>query len=140
MRYPPTILMDSSILLAYYNARDNYHQPAKNFFENCTSDLLTTIPCITEVMYLLDRNWQVQNQFLRGVNLEVFAFVPLLAEDLLRIAELNQKYSDLPGDFADLSLVVISERLNIDAIATLDDDFYVYQRYRNQAFNRVFLG
>jgi uncharacterized protein len=44
----------------------------------------------------------------------------------------------LPGDFADLSLVVISERLNISAITTLDKDFDIYRRYRNQPFERVF--
>ncbi len=41
----------------------------------------------------------------------------------MRIAELNAQYADLRGDFADLSLIVIAERLNIAAIATLDKDF-----------------
>ncbi|WP_237746656.1 hypothetical protein [Planktothrix agardhii] len=60
-------------------------------------------------------------------------------EDFSRITELNEQYADLPGDFADLSLVAISERLNIPAIATLDSDFFgVYRRYRKQAFERVF--
>jgi uncharacterized protein len=36
-------------------------------------------------------------------------------------------------------LIAISERLNIPAIATLDNDFDVYRRYRNQPFDRVFL-
>lgn len=55
-----------------------------------------------------------------------------------RIAELNAQYADLPADFSDLSLVVISERLNVAAIATLDKDFDIYRRYRNQPFQRVF--
>ena len=96
--------------------------------------------CITEVMYLLSSNWRVQNQFLRGVELGVFAFTPLLPEDLVRIAELNERYADLPADFADLSLVAISERLNLPAIVTLDRDFDIYRRYRNQPFERVFLS
>ena len=37
-----------------------------------------------------------------------------------------------------LSLIAISERLNIEAIATLDKDFDIYRRYRNQPFIRVF--
>ncbi|MBW4582831.1 MAG: hypothetical protein KME42_24960 [Tildeniella nuda ZEHNDER 1965/U140] len=55
-----------------------------------------------------------------------------------RIAELNARYADLPADFSDLSLVVISERLSIAAIATLDKDLDIYRRYCNQAFERVF--
>jgi uncharacterized protein len=48
-------------------------------------------------------------------------------------------YQDLPVDFTDLSLIAISERLNISAIATLDKDFNIYRRYRKQSFDRVFL-
>ena len=40
-------------------------------------------------------------------------------------------------DDRDLSLIVISERLNISAIATLDSDFDIYRRYRKQSFERV---
>jgi predicted nucleic acid-binding protein len=118
---------------------DSYHHKVRLFFDQCTSNLLTTMSCITEVMYLLSDNWQVQNEFLRGVNLGVFAFTALVNKDLVRITELNQKYADLPGDFADLSLIAISERLNIPAILTLDSDFDVYRRYRKQPFERVFL-
>nr|WP_051036061.1 hypothetical protein [Stanieria cyanosphaera] len=65
--------------------------------------------------------------------------VSLLTQDFTRIAELNAQYADLPGDFADLSLIAISERLNISAIATLDSDFDIYRRYRKQPFERIFL-
>jgi len=41
---------------------------------------------------------------------------------ILRIAELFEKYSNLPADFADLSLVTISERCDIPQIVTLDRD------------------
>jgi hypothetical protein len=44
---------------------------------------------------------------------------------------------ELPGDFADLSPLTISERLNIAAIATLDKDFNIYRRYRRPPFDRV---
>jgi uncharacterized protein len=70
---------------------------------------------------------------------EVFEYCPLLSQDFIRIAELNAQYFDLPADFADLSLIAISERLNIAAILTLDRDFDIYRRYRNQPFDRVFL-
>jgi predicted nucleic acid-binding protein len=69
---------------------------------------------------------------------QVYDCEPLQSKDFIRIAELNIQYSDLPADFADLALIVISERLNISSIATLDKDFNVYRRYRNQPFERVF--
>jgi uncharacterized protein len=138
MTYHPVIIVDSGVLVAYYSVKDSYHQQERVFFERCTSNLVTTTACVTEVMWLLSPNWRIQNKFLQGVARGVFESIPLLPEDFSRITELNEQYADLPGDFADLSLVAISERLNIPAIATLDSDFDVYRRYRKQAFERVF--
>jgi predicted nucleic acid-binding protein len=139
MTHYPVILVDSGILVAYYSVKDPYHQQVRVFFERCTSNLVTTVGCATEVMWLLSSNWRIQNLFLEAVAKGVFETIPLLPEDFSRIAELNQQYADLPGDFADLSLIAISERLNIPAIATLDSDFDVYRRYRRQAFERAFI-
>ena len=89
-------------------------------------------------MWLLGFSWQVQNHLLLAVAQQVFESVPLLPQDFTRIAELNSQYSDLPADFADLSLIAVSERLGIEAIASLDSDFNVYRRYRKQPFVQVF--
>jgi predicted nucleic acid-binding protein len=140
MSYPPVVLIDSGVLVAYYNARDNYHLQIRTFFEQYTGRLVTTLSCITEVMWLLNSNWRLQNRFLDGVAKEVFECCTLLPQDCTRIAELNAQYSDLPADFADLSLIAISERLNIAAILTLDSDFDVYRRYRTQPFERILLS
>ncbi len=139
MIYPPLILIDSGILTAYYSGTDRYHGQVCQFLEGCTSRLLTTHSCATEVMWLLSSNWRTQNEFLLDLARELYECVPILPQDFTRIAELNAQYADLPGDFADLSLVAISERLEIGAIATLDSDFDVYRRYRKQPFERVFL-
>lgn len=138
MSYYPLILADSGFLFAYYSARDQYHQQVCSFFESCTSRLVTTPICIAEVMWLLGSDWRTQNEFLLDVAKELYECETLLPADFSRIAELNAQYADLPGDFADLSLVTISERLDIAAIATLDSDFDIYRRYRKQPFERVF--
>jgi uncharacterized protein len=139
MMYPPVMLIDSGVLVAYYSARDNHHPQARKFFEQYTGRLVTTLSCITEVMWLLNADWRLQNRFLDGVARLVFECYSLLPQDFTRIADLNAQYADLPADFADLSLIAISERLNIAAILTLDSDFDVYRRYRTQPFDRVFL-
>lgn len=139
-KYPPLILTDSSILVAYYSAKDNYHNRVCRFFEQCTSELITTLPCVTEVMYLLSSDYRTQNEFLDDLSKKLYQCIPLITEDFIRIKQLNKQYSDLPGDFADLSLIAISERLDISAIITLDSDFDIYRRYRKQPFQRVVLG
>jgi uncharacterized protein len=139
MTYHPLVLIDSGVLTAYYSAADNYHLQVCHWLESCTSRLITTHSCVTEVMWLLSSNWRTQNEFLLDIAKELYECVPILPQDFTRIAELNAQYADLPGDFADLSLIAISERLNIAAIATLDSDFDVYRRYRKQPFDRIFI-
>jgi len=139
INYPTKIITDSSILVAYYSAKDNYHRAIVNFFEQCSSELITTTACITEVMYLLSRNYRTQNEFLSDLSHQLYQCIPLLPQDFARIRQLNEQYADLPGDFADLSLITIYERLNISAIVTLDNDFDVYRRYRKEPFKRIYL-
>lgn len=56
------------MVVAYYSAADKYHAQALKFFERCTSQLITTVACVTEVMYLLAADWRVQNEFLLQVS------------------------------------------------------------------------
>lgn len=91
-------------------------------------------------MWLLAPNTKVQNEFLSALSKRAFLCEHLLPSDYQRIQELNTTYQDLPADFTDLSLIAISERLNISAIATLDKDFNIYRRYRKQPFDRIFLS
>ena len=107
MTYYPLILADSGFLFAYYSARDQYHQQVRRFFEKCTSRLVTTPICIAEVVWLLNFDWRTQNEFLLDVAKQLYECEQLLPQDFSRIAELNTQYRDLPGDFADLSLIVI---------------------------------
>ena len=121
------------------SVKDNYHDSVCRFFEECSSELITTTACVTEVMYLLSRDYRTQNEFLNDLAQKLYQCIPLLSEDFIRIKQLNEQYADLPGDFADLSLIAISERLNISAIVTLDADFDIYRRYRNKPFERILL-
>lgn len=132
------ILIDTGVLVALYDASDRYHHQVIQFLEGYRGRLITTVGCVTEVMWLLASDCEVQNEFLRHLASQIYECVPLQISDFARIAKLNAQYSDLPADFADLALVAISERLNIPGIASLDKDFDVYRRYRNQSFERVF--
>lgn len=136
--YGSFVLVDSGVLVALYNRRDRYHRQVVEFLGACTSQLVTTVGCVTEVMWLLAPDVRVQNHFLSTLEKGVVITEQLIAADYQRIQVLNLNYQDLPGDFADLSLVAISERLNIAQIVTLDQDFDVYRRYRREPFVRVF--
>ena len=139
------ILVDSGILLSYYQQQEPLHQAVIAFFDQNTAQLITSPICIAEVLWLLGNPCNpgvlaAQNHLLSAVSRGGIEAINLLPEDYARVAELNGRYADLPGDFADLTLVSISERLDVAEILTLDSDFDVYRRFRKQPFCRIPLG
>jgi predicted nucleic acid-binding protein len=83
------ILIDTGIIVAFYDRKDKYHQQALNFFSTCTSELITTIACVTEVMWLLAPNIKVQNEFLSALLKQAILCEHLLPSDYQRIQELQ---------------------------------------------------
>jgi len=55
------------------------------------------------------------------------------------LLELSQKYSDVPMDFTDATLILISELENVKYIITIDSDFYIYRDIRNEYLNNLFI-
>ena len=139
------ILIDSGILLSYYQQQEPLHQAVIAFFDQNTAQLITSPICIAEVLWLLGNPGNpgvlaAQNHLLTAVIRGGIEAINLLPEDYARVTELNGRYADLPGDFADLTVVCLSERLDIAEILTLDSDFDVYRRFRKQPFCRIPLG
>ncbi len=139
------ILVDSGVLLSFYQEREPLHQAVVAFFDQTCAQLITSPICVAEVLWLLGdpgdtRVLAAQNHLLRAVSRGGIESSPLLPEDYARVADLNERYADLPGDFADLTLICLSERLDIAEILTLDSDFEIYRRFRREPFQRVALN
>ena len=137
---PKRIVIDSGPLIALFDKDDKYHQKALKFIKGFKGELVSNYPVITEVTHLLDFSVRVQIDFLRWVCSGGIIIADIPGEDLLRIIELTEKYSDLPMDFADASLVVLCERLKIRDIASVDRDFGIYRTGEKKALNNIFLS
>ncbi|HEY2157341.1 MAG TPA: PIN domain-containing protein [Isosphaeraceae bacterium] len=91
--------------------------------------LLTTWPCFTEAMYLVSRMGgypeQVKLWRLRDAG-RLILHDPAPAE-VDRMAELMDKYRDLPMDLADASVIAAAERLGLGRVFTLDRHFHAYR-------------
>jgi predicted nucleic acid-binding protein len=134
------VVVDSGPLLALFDRDDGYHNRAVAWLSKFSGRLLSNAAVITEVAHLLDFNPQSQVDFLRWVGNGGLSLVELGADDMPRIAELIEKYADLPADFTDASLVVACERLGIRDIASVDRDFDVYRFRKRGRFRNVFLA
>lgn len=131
-------LIDAGPIIALFNKNDKYHEKIKEFMKNYKGLLLSTWPVVTEVSHMLDFNIQTQIDFLTWINLGGVILENIDNEDISRIIELSRKYSDVPMDLADASLVVLSEKKNIKEIITIDSDYYIYRTIKKEMIENIF--
>ncbi len=131
-------LIDAGPIIALFNKNDRYHKKIKEFLKNYNGMLTTTWPVVTEISHMLDFNVQTQIDFLLWIQLGGVNIEAIENEDIGRIIELSTKYSDIPMDLADASLVVLSEKLNINKIITIDSDYYVYRTIKKEMIENIF--
>lgn len=134
------ILCDTGPLVAIIVEDEPHHNRCNQVLDDMTDEtLLTTIPCLTEAMYLLYRadGRRAQEMLWEMIERNALVLDPTITHDWRRIRELMAKYSDMRMDFADASLVVLAERLRIRRIFTLDRDFYAYRIHGKDSFDVV---
>jgi predicted nucleic acid-binding protein len=131
-------LIDAGPIVAYYSRSDHWHIAVTEFLSGFRGQFITTTPVVTEALWLLGASVDVQNELLVDLAKELYQVEQLDPVDFAKIADLNTKYRNVPADFADLSLIVVSERLGLTDIVTLDSDFDIYRRLRNKPFKRLF--
>jgi predicted nucleic acid-binding protein len=131
-------VVDSGPLIALFDRDDRHHPRAIEFLKGFRGELISNHAVLTEVCHLLDFSVQVQIDFLRWVVQGAIRLEVITAEDLHRVIQLTEKYSDLPMDFADASLVCLCERRDIRSVASVDRDFTVYRTSKGKPFRNVF--
>ncbi|MGK7888725.1 MAG: type II toxin-antitoxin system VapC family toxin [Leptolyngbyaceae cyanobacterium] len=134
------IIADTGFWLALADQKDIYHYAADQAFQNYDEPLITTWPVMAETCYLLlDRKGVVaQVQFVRNYNQNLFTVFDLTIDHSERIAQLMEKYADLPMDLADASLVVLAEHLEHGRIFSVDQrDFNAYRWKNTQPFENL---
>lgn len=133
------IIVDAGPLIALFDKDDKYHNSVIKFLKTFDGQLITSWPVITEVTHLLNFNVNVQIDFLEWLKREAVTIVNLENIHLERIIQLSKKYSDVPMDLADSSLIVIAELTNITEIITIDSDYYIYKTKNKKLLNNILL-
>jgi len=132
-------LVDAGPLIALFDKSDSYHTRAVSFLKQSQGLLITTWPVITEVSHMLDFSTKTQINFLKWINRGGLQIFDLEFYHLIRMIELSEKFTDVPMDLADATLIVASEAKGITKIASIDSDFYVYRDIRNKYLKNVFI-
>lgn len=125
----PLVLVDTGPLVSLFDPSDRDREACKGALAQLRSSRrVTSLAVITEATYLLDFSAAARQAllaFIAAGGVEIVEFTPA---DISRAAALMDKYSSLPMDFADATLVVLAERLQTRTVFTLDRrDFGVYR-------------
>jgi predicted nucleic acid-binding protein len=123
-------------LVAAALSRDPDHHRCVELFTGmhlAGRQMLLPAPIIAEVGYLLGTRAgaRAESIFLRSLAAHDFVPVELVPADYDRMAELVERYADLPLGTSDAAVIALAERLDIAEIATLDHRHFTVVRPRH---------
>lgn len=113
-------VVDAGPLVAAADIADPDHERCLDVLTNGGFRLFLPILVITEATYLVERKLGALSEAAFVDGLTDFVIEAPQPEDWTRIAALVRQYHDFPLGATDASVVVLAERLHIDAIITLD--------------------
>jgi len=121
-------LLDTGPWVALLDKSETKHLDSISWFRTYSGVLYSTEAVLTEVLYLLSFSIQAQVAALDFVLKSAVELVPSSKESLLACQSLMEKYSDLPMDFADATLISLAQETGIRDIITFDiKDFSIYR-------------
>ena len=128
-------ILDTGPWVALIDRSEAKHDRCVEWFEQYTGKIYSTEAVLTEVLYLLNFSIDAQIAAIDFVLKSVVELVPTSIESLNRAKSIMRKYSDLPMDYADATIVCLALETGIRSVITLDrKDFSIY-RIRNQPFS-----
>jgi predicted nucleic acid-binding protein len=116
------LIIDTGVLVAAADDADADHQTCAELLEDEPGPLVTTPLVIAETAYLIGRQLgpDAEARFFRAIANGEIRVDELTDEELDRVADLIERYRDLPLGGTDASLVVLAERHGEARIGTLD--------------------
>lgn len=130
-------IIDSGPLIALFDGSDKYHKQVLEFMKGFNGEIITTWAVVTEVSHMLDFNLNVQIDFLRWIELGGISIYDINKKDLTAIIKMMSKYTNVPMDLADSSLMLLAEKYNIKNIISIDSDFDIYRTLKKQSLNNL---
>lgn len=128
------VLVDTGPLVALFDPSDNEHTACTRQLAVLEKrSLVTTLAVLTEATYLLSFSTRAQEALLDFVAAGAMSVMEFDRASIASARELMSKYSDLPMDFADATLVVAAQQLDTVNVFTLDRrDFSTYRLGRRK--------
>lgn len=132
-------LLDTGPIVAYLDPSEKDHFKVATRLNAFKGQLFTTSAVITEAMHFLTSvrgGPALLAELVAHSGLQIQDFSE--SEDLAEAARRMDKYADIPMDYADATLVLLAEQLEIFHLLTLDRrGFSVFRSARGKRFSLV---
>ena len=127
-------ILDTGPWVALIDRSESNHDLCVHWLKQYSGRLYSTEAVLTEVLYLLNFSAVAQETAINFVLNSVVELIPSSADSLKKTLALIKKYSDLPMDYADATIVCLAIETGINNIITFDKrDFGIY-RVKNKPF------
>lgn len=126
------IILDTGVLVAFLMPKDKFHQWAVSSLSNIQYPVLTCEAVLTEVCFLLQKVYAGREKALQLVKHGYIEIPFCLSSEIEAVDKLMQRYDSVPISLADACLVRMTEIYAETSVLTLDSDFRIYRKHRNQ--------
>lgn len=132
-------LLDTGPLVAYLDAADRQHAEVADVVDAFPGSLVTSGAVITEAMYFVSATPSgptLLAEFVAASGTRIYDLAQ--AAELRAAAKLMERYADTPMDYADATLVLLAEALEVGDVLTLDRrGFSTYRTPSRRGFRLV---
>jgi len=114
------VIMDTGPWVALIDRSEGKHNQCEEWFRQFEGDIFSSEAVLTEVLYLLNFSAKAQSAAFDFVLYGAITIVASDLESLRKAKKLMVKYSDVPMDYADATLVCLADDLSIPHVVTFD--------------------
>ena len=129
------VLVDTGAILGFLDRKDQWHTACAATFEQLRLPLMTSEAVLTELFHLVRGSRDDLQLAWRFVRSGAIMLTNIDHSELPALDLLMSRYSDLPMDFADATLVHLANRERISTVFTTDHrDFQTYRMNGGRRF------
>lgn len=126
------VIVDTGPLVAFINRREQLHKWVIAELATINQPLLTCEAVITEACFLLRNVYGGEEALISLLETGKIQLPFHLDEETAAVRELLVRYRSVPISLADACLVRMAELSAESAVFTLDSDFRIYRKNKNQ--------
>ena len=126
------IILDTGSLVASIDKSDRFHNWAKETWKTIPIPLFTCEAVIYEAVFLLRKTYGGQDAVMSLLDAGVIQISFRLSDEIKTVRDLMKRDQNVPISLADACLVRMSELIARSCVLTLNSDFRVDRRNKNE--------